>query len=746
MQYADVIVDISHETVDKPFEYIIPDDLAADIRCGSQVIIPFGKGSRKIKGFVINIKNKPGIDESRLKAIDSIVKNSKTLESDMIELAWFIKTNYGSTMNQALKIVLPVKKASSPVKEKYIVSCDDEAKLRQALEKYSKDRRTVAKYRLLKEISQERILPYSMVRDKLNISPSTLKSLANESLICVDVKENLRDVVAVKDKRPYEIKLNEEQAYVANDIWNRFVQKDRRPSLICGVTGSGKTEIYIDLIDRMIREGKQAVVLIPEIALTYQTVIRFYRKFGDRISVVNSRLTPAQKHDQLEKARKGQVDIIIGPRSALFTPFKNLGIIIIDEEHEGTYKNETSPRYHSREVAVRLAQIKDAIVVMGSATPSVESYYKAEQNIYQLYNIGRRASGARLPDVEIVDLRDELAVGNRSIISRRLHELISDRLSKQEQIILFINRRAYQSFVSCRSCGAALKCPHCDVSLKYHKNGKLICHYCGYEMPMVKTCPSCGSKYIGTFGAGTQKVEEEINHLFPDAATLRMDMDTTREKDGHEKILSAFANHEADILIGTQMIVKGHDFANVTLVGILAADLSLYSGGYMAAERTFQLLTQAAGRAGRGSKEGNVIIQTYSPENYAVSLGAAQDYKAFYNFETSYRKLMGYPPFMNILAILVSCEIEKLLDDICMRLSHVIDAAIAGYENMVKIGPSQAPIAKIQDRYRKIIYVKAPKYAELTLVKDSVEEYMNNNPDSRIQITFDFSLNNEQEI
>ncbi len=746
MQYADVIVDISHETVDKPFEYIIPDELASEIRCGSQVVIPFGRGSRKINGFVINIKKNPSIDKARLKAIDSIVRDSKAIESDMIELAWFIKTNYGSTMNQALKIVLPVKKSSAPVKEKYIIPCNDETKLQEALEKYSRDRRTVAKYRLLKEISEEKILPYSMVRDKLNISAPTLKALTKEGLIFVDVKENLRDVISVKDKHPYEIRLNDQQSYVAEDIWKRFNLHDRRPSLIYGVTGSGKTEIYIELIDNMIKAGKQAVVLIPEIALTYQTVIRFYRKFGDRISVVNSRLTQAQKHDQLEKARKGQVDIIIGPRSALFTPFKNLGIIIIDEEHEGTYKNETAPRYHSREVAVRLAQIKDAIVVMGSATPSVESYYKAEQGIYQLYSLERRATGAKLPDVEIVDLRDELAAGNRSIISYRLQELIRDRLNKQEQIILFINRRAYQSFVSCRSCGAALKCPHCDVSLKYHKNGKLICHYCGYEMPMVKVCPSCGSKYIGTFGAGTQKVEEEINNLFPEASTLRMDMDTTREKDAHEKILSAFANHEADILIGTQMIVKGHDFANVTLVGILAADLSLYSGGYMAAERTFQLLTQAAGRAGRGNKEGNVIIQTYSPDNYAVSLGAAQDYKAFYNFETSYRKIMGYPPFMNILGILISCESEKILDDICTRLSAVIDAVIANRRDIIKIGPAQAPIAKIQDRYRKIIYIKAPKYAQLTLVKDYVEEYMNNNPDNRIQITFDFSLNNEQEI
>ena len=373
--------------------------------------------------------------------------------------------------------------------------------------------------------------------------------------------------------------------------------------MIRGVTGSGKTEIYIELIDRVVKQGRQAVVLIPEIALTYQTVLRFYRKFGNRISVINSRLTHAQKHDQLEKARCGRVDIIIGPRSALFSPFPDLGIIIIDEEHEETYKNENMPRYHSREVAVQRAAMNGGFVVLGSATPSVSSYYKAEKGEYQLYHLEKRATGARLPKVEIVDLREEMQAGNRTIISQRLHDLITDRLEKQEQIILFLNRRGYSGFVSCRNCGKVLKCPHCDVSLKYHKNGTLMCHYCGYTTRMVKVCPECGSKYIGTFGTGTQKVEEAINRLYPQAKTLRMDYDTTRKKDGHQKILSAFADRQADILIGTQMIVKGHDFANVTLVGILAADMSLYSGDYLAAERTF-LLTQAAWTCRQRSERG----------------------------------------------------------------------------------------------------------------------------------------------
>ena len=746
-KFADVIVDISHEKVDRPFEYKIPPRLEDVIHIGSQVKIPFGRGNKLIHGFVTGMKEKASFAEEKLKEIDSLVERSTSVDGDMIALAYFIKTNYGSTMNQALKIVLPVKKSADPVQEKYISLTARKDFLQDAIERYGRDKRSVAKLRLLLELEKEPILPYEIVRDKLNIARPTLTALEKEQLIRIDVKENLRDALTFKGKQEYTITLNPAQKKISEDIWERYLKGDARPSLIRGVTGSGKTEIYIDIIDKVVREKKQAIVLIPEIALTFQTVLRFYKKFGERISVIHSKLTQAQKHDQLEKAKTGQVDIIIGPRSALFSPFPNLGVIIIDEEHEGTYKNETVPRYISREVAIERARLSGGFVVMGSATPSVESYYKAAAGEYQLYNLEERATGASLPDVQIVDLREELNAGNRSMISRKLDKLILDRLEKKEQIILFINRRGYSSFVSCRNCGTAIKCPHCDVSLKYHRNGKLMCHYCGYETPMVKTCPSCGSKYIGTFGTGTQKVEEEINRRYPQAATLRMDTDTTKEKEGHEKILSAFANQEADILIGTQMIVKGHDFPNVTLVGILAADLSLYNSDYMAAERTFQLLTQAAGRAGRGAKKGEVVIQTYSPENYAVRLGAAQDYKEFYKYELSYRKLLGYPPVVNMLGILFACENERHLTAKCNEINLLIErkirakeAASAGAKTITKIGPSADVIAKINDKYRKMIYLKAQAYSDLTDIKDTIEAYMNENPDKQITITFDFSM------
>lgn len=751
-KYADIIVDISHEKVDRPFEYIVPDALSEVITVGSQVEIPFGRGNKKIKGFVLRLKDRADFDPARLKNIEGLLPHTTSVTGDLIALAHFIKTNYGSTMNQALKTVLPVKKSAGTVKEKFVSLNISGKELEETLFKFSQDKRTVAKHRLLEELSKEQVLPFDIVREKLRISSPTLRSLEKDGIIRQDVRENLRDVLDVQEKQEYTIRLNEEQKRIADDIFMRSERGDVRPSLIRGITGSGKTEIYIDLIDRVIRKGKQAIVLIPEIALTYQTVLRFYRKFGNRISVIHSKLTNAQKHDQLEKAKNGDVDIIIGPRSALFSPFPDPGIIIIDEEHEGTYKNENVPRYHSREVAAERMRLSGGFLVLGSATPSVESYYKAEQGVYALYDLEKRAKGASLPEVEVVDLRDELAAGNRSIVSGRLKELIEDRLEKKEQILLFINRRGYSGFVSCRSCGEAIMCPHCSVSLKYHRNGKLMCHYCGYETPMVKQCPSCGSPYIGTFGTGTQKAEEEINRLFPQAKTLRMDYDTTREKGGHEKILSAFADHQVDILIGTQMIVKGHDFADVTLVGILAADMSLYAGDYLASERTFQLLTQAAGRAGRGEKKGQVIVQTYSPDNYAVRLGVKQDYKEFYSFEMAYRKMLGYPPVMNMLGILFSSENEMHLARKCEEMSMLLDrrirakeAADPGREKILKIGPGEAPIAKINDRYRKMIYLKSPHYKDLTELKDLLEEHMEANPDKMLDMIFDFSMMNNKE-
>ena len=499
------------------------------------------------------------------------------------------------------------------------------------------------------------------------------------------------------------------------------------------------------MIAHTIAKGKQAIVLIPEIALTFQTVMRFYNRFGNRVSIMNSRLSQGERYDQYLRAKNGDIDIMIGPRSALFAPFERLGLIIIDEEHETSYKSETIPRYHARETAIERARMNGASVILGSATPSLDSYYHAQNGAYELLELTQRVQEKPLPSCEVIDLRDELKKGNRSILSVRLQELMEDRLEKKQQMMLFLNRRGVAGFMSCRACGHVIKCPHCDVSLSQHNNGKMVCHYCGYEEPEPKTCPSCGSKYISGFKAGTQKIEELVRQRFPQARVLRMDFDTTRTKEAHEQILQAFANQEADILIGTQMIVKGHDFPNVTLVGVLAADMSLHISDFHAAERTFQLLTQAAGRAGRGDEPGNVIIQTYNPEHYAVLSAKAQDYESFYEQEIMYRQLGFYPPVWNLLLVMCTSEDEKKLqfasEKIVCRLKKVLDAEEIFHKKAIQmVGPADATIARVNDVYRKVIYIKTKDYQDLVLLKDRLEYYMKDNKDfGQVSVQFDFN-------
>ena len=570
-------------------------------------------------------------------------------------------------------------------------------------------------------------------------------------------KTAYRNPVGGLDPGGEQKKLNEEQQNVVSKITMEYDAGERKTYLIKGVTGSGKTEVYMELIAHVLAQGKQAIVLIPEIALTYQTVRRFYNRFGAQVSIINSKLSAGERYDQFERAKNGEISVMIGPRSALFTPFPALGIIIIDEEHEASYKSETVPRYHARETAIQRAKMTDAVVVLGSATPSLESYYKAENDEYCLLELKHRVQKRPMPLCEIIDLREELRRGNRSILSDRLSELMEDRLKKGEQTMLFINRRGMAGFVSCRACGHVLKCPHCDVSLsqhvtRQHPEGKMVCHYCGYEIPMPKTCPACGSRYISGFKAGTQKIEMIVKERFPQARVLRMDMDTTRNKEGYEQILSAFANQEADILIGTQMIVKGHDFPNVTLVGVLAADLSLYVSDYHAAERTFQLLTQAAGRAGRGSEPGEVVIQTYRPDHYSVQAAKEQDYEAFYEQEMEYRRMLLYPPVWNMLVILCASKQEQTAYDSAKLLvqetgiwQENIKAAMERVgedfkkKRVFPVGPADPAVAKVNDIYKKVIYIKTKDYQTLVELKDRLEHYMRDNKafkDTVVQFDF----------
>jgi primosomal protein N' (replication factor Y) len=504
------------------------------------------------------------------------------------------------------------------------------------------------------------------------------------------------------------------------------------------VTGSGKTEVYLGIIEEMIAMGKQAIMLIPEIALTYQTLLRFYKRFGNRVSVINSSLSAGEKYDQIERAKAGELDVMIGPRSALFTPFPDLGIIVVDEEHENSYKSETSPRYHARETAVEIASLCGASVVLGSATPSMEAYYRAVQGEYKLYEMKERPGNSVLPSVYTIDLREELKQGNRSIFSRKLKELMQERLSKGEQTILFLNRRGYAGFISCRSCGHVMKCPHCDVSLSEHRNGMLTCHYCGYQERKPSKCPSCGSPYLMGFKAGTEQVEEAIHREFPGARVLRMDADTTRRKDSYERILSAFADEEADILVGTQMIVKGHDFPRVTLVGVLAADLSLNRNDYRAGERTFQLLTQAAGRAGRGEQPGEVVVQTYQPEHYSVVYAAKQDYEGFYGEEIAYRELVGYPPVEHMLAVLIVSRVQEEGELLGKEMTDLVKREMADVAGLRVIGPAQAAIGKLSDLYRHSFYVRHGTYQTLVEAKDRLERFCRERELRGQTVQFDF--------
>ena len=737
--YANIIIDISHEKLDRTFQYRIPENLLDQIHPGTPVEIPFGRSNRKIRGYVVEVTEEPEFAPERIKPVSHVIREGIPIEGQLIALAAWMRENFGGTMNQALKTVLPVKQKTTEKEQRLIWLKPDPTTAKSLLGELQRKHQT-ARARLLEALLEQSPLPYETVTQKLNITVSVIRAMQERELIRVESIRSWRNPLDQMKKQGTVVTLNPAQQQIVTGIENGWRSGDERPCLIHGVTGSGKTEVYMELIKSVLREGKQAIVLIPEIALTFQTVLRFYNHFGERVSILNSRMSPGERSDQFERTKRGLLDVMIGPRSALFTPFPNLGVIIIDEEHEAAYKSETVPRYHARETAIARGMLCGAHVVLGSATPSVESYDRAQQGQYRLFEMKERVSARPLPTVYTVDLREELRNGNRSILSDRLRKLMTDRLEKKEQIMLFLNRRGVAGFVSCRSCGEVIKCPHCDVSLNLHNDGKLVCHYCGYQQPMVKKCPSCGSSYVGGFKAGTQKIEQYVRHQFPSARVLRMDLDTTRKKGGYESILSAFSNQEADILIGTQMIVKGHDFPNVTLVGILAADLSLHISDYRAPERTFQLLTQAAGRAGRGCRQGEVVIQTYQPEHYSIVTAAAQDYEAFFQQEIFFREMLHYPPKWHMLVVHAASEKEMLVKQAQDMLKYkLLTKMEKEKEHLQIIGPADAAVSRINDIFRKVLYVKAEDYQLLVQAKNMLEQEIRKDPAFRaVTIQFDF--------
>ena len=649
-KYADIIIDISHEAIDRAFQYKIPDELIDCIEIGTKAQVPFGNGNKLRQGYVIGITDTPSYDEDKIKYIDSVDEKGLQIEGKLIRLAAWMHETYGSTMINALKTVMPVKQsvraaAKKVVEEEYVV------------------------------------------------------------------------------EKPPVLELNTAQQSLVDEFCSDFHAGRRKNYLLRGVTGSGKTEVYIGCIKKVIEDGGQAIVLIPEIGLTYQNVARMKQHFGSRVAVIHSKQSKGEKYQMLMKAGRHEVDVIIGPRSALFTPCDNLKLIIIDEEHDAAYKSDQPPKYHARETAIERARLEGASVILGSATPTIESYALAKLGRYTLWELTDRPCGMRLPDVSVVDMREEFHMGNRGIISQELKELMNECLGRNEQVMLFINRRGYNSFVSCRECGEVIKCPKCEVALSLHNNGFMMCHYCGYIEREPKQCPKCKSKMIGGFGAGTEKVEAEINRLFPEAKTLRMDKDTTGRKGAHAAILNKFKQHKADVLIGTQMIVKGHDFNNVTLVGIILADMSLFANDFRAGERTFDLITQAAGRAGRGDKDGNVVIQTYQPEHYAIATAAKQDYEEFFNMEMSYRRLLKYPPVYNMMVLLITSEDKDMAYEASKQLATALKKLGAGMDKLRIIGPGDASISKINDVYRRVIYIKAYGMDNIIKMRQAIDNY-----------------------
>ena len=730
--FADIVVDIAAGELDKVFQYRVPEALESEISAGMRVIIPFGRGNKRTEGYVIGLTAVPSYPEEKIKDIEQIINDGITAEQQLITLAANIKTVYGSTMAAALKTVIPVKKQVRAVERKTYHLNIPKEEAEELLEKLKKDRRRTSGAVLLQALLCQESLSRTAVIQNLGVSPSVLKNLLDRHVIAEETCRVYRKPVRIQNEETAKKTLNAGQQAAVDGI----LAAPGEVHLLHGITGSGKTEVYMALVEQTLAKGQQVIVLIPEISLTLQTVSRFYQLFGDRVSVMNSRLSAGERYDQYMRAKEGDVDIIVGPRSALFMPFERLGMIIIDEEHDGAYKSETTPKYHAREVAIWRSKLCGATVVLGSATPSVAVYHKALTGVYHLHRLTvRAAADSVLPKVHVIDLREEFKLKNKKIFSEQLTEMIHERLAKKEQVMLFLNRRGYAGFVSCRNCGYVVKCRHCDVSLTAHYDGRMKCHYCGYEQPAVKVCPVCGSKYIAAFGTGTQKVETMVSENFPGAKVLRLDRDTTIKKDSIDEILSDFKNGDADILVGTQMIVKGHDFPKVTLVGVLAADLSMFSGDYLAAERTFQLLVQAAGRAGRGSLPGDVVIQTYQPDHYSIVCAAHQDYEAFYRQEIAYREMMHYPPFYHMLAVLGESSRMSELDQAMAAVGKMAEVLLPESE---VVGPASAFVSRAKDAYRKVIYIKSRTMRPLIQLIAGIDQAVKNDRTfNKVYIQFD---------
>ena len=713
-----VLVEISNKNVDRIFEYNVPKELTSLMKIGIRVLVPFGR--MELEGFVLEIKKEKDTDKE-LKDIINVVDSEIVLSSELLELGKWMSSDTISTLISCYQVMLP-KALKAKNGSNVNIKFDTYYRINENIE--------IEKL----NSSQEKIINYirekgiALRKDLLDISIGSLNTLIKKNYLIEEKKEHYR--LEYNDKKIVKKKLTDMQQKCVDIVTNN----SPKTYLLYGVTGSGKTETYMEMIDYYLKQGKTSIVLVPEISLTPQMVNRFRERFGDKIAALHSALSDGEKYDEWRRIYRGEASIVIGARSAIFAPLSNIGIIIVDEEHSESYKqSDPAPRYHARDIAIKRSLFHKCPVVLGSATPSLETMARAQKGVYGLLELPERVNGRSLPDVEIIDMNQAMKKA-RGHFSEKLISEIGNRLEKKEQIILLLNRRGYSSFVTCKNCGYTFKCPNCDISLTYHKSSNTLrCHYCGYGEKVYTECPECGEKSLNNLGVGTQKIEEELKDIYPMARVLRMDYDTTSRKGMHEEMIEAFRNHEYDILLGTQMVAKGLDFSLVTLVGVLNADTSLNIPDFRSSENTYSLLSQVAGRSGRAEKNGYVIIQTFNPEHYAISLTAKQDYLEFFRKEMNIRHELKYPPYYYICNIRISGKNALTLFDEANKIRRSLDRNL---DNVIILGPTGGSLFKINNIFRYNIIIKYKKDDKIRDILEKIVDHYKSKNDVKVDIDF----------
>ena len=740
---AEVIINSTAKKLNRTFDYNIPAEMQELVQIGSKVLVPFGRFKQLEEAHIVKIKEKSEYE------IKDIAKVETGLTDKQIKLANWIAKRYFCNVSECIKLMQTPGTKAKDVNKRIQDKKINVVYLKKTIQEIDFDIET----KVLKSEKQIKILNFVKKNEGCTIPEIEMFTDCSRAIANTLIKNGYLELSEKKiERNPLQnkqientskLKLTEEQQYAYEQVAYTIDNNEYNQFLLYGVTGSGKTEVYLQLIDKVVKQDKTAIVLVPEISLTPQMLDRFISRFGkETIAVLHSKLSIGERHDEWEKIKEGKAKIVIGARSAIFAPVQNLGIIIIDEEHDSSYKSESSPKYNAKEIAKKIAKEENIPLLLGSATPDLSTYYKAQQREITILELTKRANNSSLPKVEIIDLKQELANGNRSMLSFELYQSIEENLKNKLQTILFLNRRGYSTFIMCRNCGYTVKCKNCNISMTYHSyENKLKCHYCGYEEKLVKTCPECGSDKIRYFGTGTQKLEQEIHKQFPQAKTIRMDVDTVTKKNSHEEILNKFKNEDVDILIGTQMVVKGHHFPKVTLVGVIAADSSLNIDDYRATERTFQILTQVAGRAGRENLPGKVVIQSYNPENFSIQNAQKQDYEEFYQTEIALRKQLKYPPFCDIIIIGFNSSSEEEIKKVANIAYEEVEKNLNKDEFKV-FKPMPSPIDKIQNKYRWRIIIKGNMNEEANNVLNNLLKNIYDKDFKNTKISIDVNPNN----